>query len=121
MQMEGQLNLKKEQEIVMNLANMLIDVFQAESTLLRVQKLSGMADKPQPQEVYDAILRVLINDATDRIMKQAKDAVASFVEGDLLRTFMMGIKRFTKYPPVNVKEERRIIADALIEANEYML
>lgn len=121
MQMEGQLNLKKEQEIVMNLANMLIDVFQAESTLLRVQKLAGMADKPQPQEVYDAILRTLISDANHRIAKEASDAVASFAEGDLLRTFLMGIKRFSKYPPANVKKERRIVADAMIAANEYAL
>ena len=119
MQMEGQLNLKTEQEIVMNLANILIDVFQAESTLLRVQKLATMDDKPQAQEVYDAILKVLIHDATARINKEASDAVASFAEGDLLRTFLMGIKRFTKYPPVNVKQERRRIADTLIAANQY--
>ncbi|WP_367391643.1 acyl-CoA dehydrogenase family protein [Lewinella sp. LCG006] len=119
MQMEGQLNLKTEQEIVMNLANILIDVFQTESTLLRVQKLADMDDKPQAQEVYDAILKVLIHDATARINKEASDAVASFAEGDLLRTFLMGIKRFTKYPPVNVKQERRRIADTLIAANQY--
>jgi hypothetical protein len=119
MQMEGKLNLKTEQEIVMNLANILIDVFQAESTLLRVQKLADMADKPQAQELYDAILKVFLHDATARISKEASDAVASFAEGDLLRTFLMGIKRFTKYPPVNVKQQRRLIADKLIEANEY--
>lgn len=119
MQMEGKLNLKTEQEIVMNLANILIDVFQAESTLLRVQKLAGMDDKPQAQALYDAILKVFLHDATARISKEASDAVASFAEGDLLRTFLMGIKRFTKYPPVNVKQQRRLIADKLIEANEY--
>ena len=119
MQMEGKLNLKKDQEIVMNLANILLDVFQAESTLLRVQKLSIMDNKPQAQEVYDSILKVLIHDATARINKEASDAVASFAEGDLLRTFLMGIKRFTKYPPVNVMKERRQVAEALIAANKY--
>ncbi|WP_020536295.1 acyl-CoA dehydrogenase family protein [Lewinella cohaerens] len=119
MQMEGKLNLKAEQEIVMNLANILIDVFQTESTLLRVQKLATMDDKPQAQEVYDAILKVLMHDATARINKEASDAVASFAEGDLLRTFLMGIKRFTKYPPVNVMKERRKVAEALITANQY--
>lgn len=119
MQMEGQLNLKEEQEIVMNLANILIDTFQAESTLLRVQKLAEMSEKPQAQELYDALLKVFIHDATARIHKEASDAVASFAEGDLLRTFLMGIKRFTKYPPVNVKQERRKIAEALIAANQY--
>lgn len=121
LQMEGKLNLKEEQEIVMNMSNVLIDVFQAESTLLRVQKLATLDNKPQPQEIYDAILKVFLHDATARISKEATDAIASFAEGDLLRTFLMGIKRFTKYPPVNVKNERRRIADVLIAANEYAL
>ncbi len=121
LQMEGKLNLKEEQEVVMNMANMLIDVFQSESVLLRVQKLASMTDKPQSQEEYDAILKVFLHDATARITKEATDAIASFAEGDLLRTFLMGIKRFTKYPPVNVRVERRRIADVLITANEYAL
>jgi alkylation response protein AidB-like acyl-CoA dehydrogenase len=119
MQMEGKMKLKEEQEILMNLANMLIDVFQAESTLLRVQKLADRSDKPCEQVVYDAILRVFLHDANARIAKEAADAVASFATDDLLRTFLMGIKRFTKYPPVNVKQERRRIADTLIAANAY--
>lgn len=119
MQMDGKLNLKDEQEIIANVANMMIDVFLAESLLLRVQKLSTMAEKPAAQEVYDAILRVFVHDATGRIQKEGADALASFAEGDLLRTLMMGLKRFSKYPPVNVKEERRKIAAALIEANEW--
>jgi alkylation response protein AidB-like acyl-CoA dehydrogenase len=120
MQMEGELKLKEEQEILMNLSNMLIDVFQAESTLLRVQKLSEMDGKAHAQEVYDAILKVFLHDATARIAKEASDAVASFAEDDLLRTFLMGIKRFTKYPPVNVKKERRRIADVMIENNGFV-
>jgi alkylation response protein AidB-like acyl-CoA dehydrogenase len=120
MQMDGELKLKEEQEILMNLANMLIDVFQAESILLRVQKLAGMADKPHAQAVYDAILKVFLNDATARITKEASDAVASFAEDDLLRTFLMGIKRFTKYPPVNVKKARRLIADVMIEKDGFV-
>lgn len=120
LQMEGELKLKEEQEILMNLSNMLIDVFQAESTLLRVQKLAGMSEKPHEQEVYDSILKVYLHDATARIAKEASDAVASFAEDDLLRTFLMGIKRFTKYPPVNVKKERRRIADVMIEKDGFV-
>ncbi|RME98824.1 MAG: acyl-CoA dehydrogenase [Bacteroidetes bacterium] len=118
-QMDGELKLKAEQEIVMNIANMLIDLFQAESMLLRVQKLAGLSDKPQAQEVYDAMLRLFLHDANARMAKEATDAVASFAEGDLLRTFLLGIKRFTKYPPTNVKAARRTIAGAMIAANAY--
>jgi alkylation response protein AidB-like acyl-CoA dehydrogenase len=119
MQMDGKLNLKDEQEVLMNCADMLIDLFVAESLLLRVQKLAPRAEKPQPQEVYDAMLQVFLHDATARMAKNATDALASFAEGDLLKTFLMGVKRFTKYPPVNVKGKRRLIAKAVREANGW--
>ncbi|MCB0532938.1 MAG: acyl-CoA dehydrogenase family protein [Lewinellaceae bacterium] len=119
MQMDGKLNLKDEQEVLMNCADMLIDLFVAESLLLRVQKLAERAEKPQPQELYDAMLQVFMHDATARMHKNATDALASFAEGDLLKTFLMGVKRFTKYPPVNVKEKRRLIAKAMLETNGW--
>lgn len=120
LQMEGKLDLKNEQEILMNVADMLADLFLAESLLLRVEKLSGMTGKVK-QEVYDAILKVFMHDATMRLNKNATDALASFAEGDLLRTMLMGLKRFTKYPAQNVKALRRVVADVLIDANEYAL
>ncbi len=119
MQMDGKLNLKDEQEILMNCADMLIDLYVAESMLLRIQKLSDRTEKPQPQEVYDAMLQVFFHDASARIAKNATDALASFAEGDLLKTFLMGVKRFTKYPPVNVKAKRQRIAAALRQANGW--
>jgi alkylation response protein AidB-like acyl-CoA dehydrogenase len=73
MQMDGKLNLKEEQEVLMNTADMFIDLYAAESMLLRVQKLAGM-QKEQPQEVYDAMLQVFIHDATARMTKNATDA-----------------------------------------------
>ncbi len=121
MQMDGQLNLRDEQEIVMNVADMLIELFTAESLLMRVEKLARRDDKPAPREVYDAILRTYFTDANHRIIKWGTDALVSFAEGDLLKTLLMGLKRFTKYPPANVKQCRRTIARALIEANEYCL
>jgi hypothetical protein len=119
MQMDGKIDLRNEQEILMNVADIMIDTFNCESLLLRVHKLADMNEKPQSQEVYNAMLKVQFADATARINKWATDALASFAEGDLLKTFIMGLKRFTKYPPVNVKECRRTIADAMIKANEY--
>lgn len=120
LQMEGKLDLKDEQEILMNVADMLADLFLAESLLLRVEKLAGMTGKVN-QEVYDAILKVFLHDATLRMNKNATDALASFAEGDLLRTMLMGLKRFTKYPAQNVKALRRVIAEVLVDANEYAL
>jgi hypothetical protein len=119
MQMDGKLDIKDEQEIMMNVADMMIDVFVGESLLLRVEKLAEKYDKPQSQEVYDAMLKVFFADANARLEKSATDALASFAEGDLLKTFLMGLKRFTKYPPLNVKNARRQVAGVLVEANEY--
>ncbi|MCR9101471.1 MAG: acyl-CoA dehydrogenase family protein [bacterium] len=119
MQMDGELNLKEEQEIIMNVSDMLLDTLTAESMLMRVEKLAGMDSKEQPQEIYDAMLKVFMTDATARIHKNGTDALVSFAEGDLLRTLLMGLKRFTKYTPTNVKKARRMIADRMIEANGY--
>ena len=121
MQMDGKLDLRNEQEILMNVADLMIDVINSESTLLRIEKLKGMANKPASQEVYDAVLKVQFTDASARIHKNASDALASFAEGDLLKTFLMGLKRFTKYTPANVKVCRRTIAKAMIDKNEYCL
>ena len=121
MQMEGKLDLKSEQEILMNVADMMIEVFNAESTLLRVEKLAGMENKKQSQDVYDAILKTFITDATARMNKSATDALTGFAEGDLLKTMLLGLKRFTKYQPINVKAARRLIASKLIDANKYSL
>jgi alkylation response protein AidB-like acyl-CoA dehydrogenase len=119
MQMDGKINLKEEQELLTNTADIMIEIFNAESLLLRVEKLSERYDRQHPQEVYEAILQVFYSDATAKINKFATDAICAFAEGDLLRTFLMGLKRFTKYPPVNVKVKRRLIADTMLEANGY--
>lgn len=120
-QMDGKLNLKEEQEIIMNVADMLADLLNAESTLLRLQKLRANGSATQPQEVLDAVLKVYLHDANARIAKNGLDAVASFAEGDMLNVFVSGIRRFTQYPPQNVKALRRIVADHCIAANEYAL
>ena len=118
-QMDGKLNLKDEQMILMNVADMMIDTFLVESTLLRVMKLNDISTKKQDQQVYDAMLRVLTSDAQARISKAALDALASFAEGDVYNALTMGVKRFTKYPTPRIKAERTLIADAQISANEY--
>ncbi len=118
MQMDGQINLKEEQEILTNVADMMTDLYLAESTLHRVTRLKGMETKIE-QEVYEAIMKVFFMDANARVVKNATDALCSFAEGDLLKTMLMGLKRFTKYPPLNVKNARRLIAKTLIDADGY--
>ncbi len=112
------MELAKEQEILMNIADMLIDLYVSESLQLRVEKLVSIKGEGAAREQLD-IMRIFINDAADRIYKNGKDAVTSFAEGDEMRMMLMGLKRFTKTEVVNVKEARRRIAAKLIAENKY--
>ena len=112
------MQLAKEQEILMNIADMAIETYVAESILLRVEKLALTNDKAAIQNQID-MMNVYLYDAADKINKAGKDAINSFVEGDELRIMQMGLKRFTKQQPFNVKDARRNVADKLISENKY--
>lgn len=112
------MQLSKEQEVLMNIADMIIDLYVAESTLLRVEKLVGMKGEDACGLQLD-MLRTYLFDAADRINKAGKDAICSFAEGDELRLMLMGIKRFTKVEPYNTKMSRQRIAQKMIEENKY--
>ncbi|WP_242929450.1 acyl-CoA dehydrogenase family protein [Pontibacter vulgaris] len=112
-------SLAKEQEILMNIADMVIKTYVAESTLLRVEKRVGLEGEAAVANQID-IVRVVVNDAVDTAYLAGKDAIASMAEGDEQRLLFMGLKRFTKKDLYNTKEARRRIAAALIEANEYV-
>ena len=110
--------LAKEQEILMNVADMMIDLYVGESLLLRVEKLTGIRGEAACS-VHIDMMRTWLNDAADRISKNGKDAINAFTEGDEQRMMLMGLKRFTKVAPYNTKESRRRIAAKLIEENKY--
>ncbi len=112
------MQLSKEQEILMNVADMITDVYVAESLQLRVEKLVSMRGEAACSVQLD-MMRIYINDAADRINKNGKDALNSFAEGDELRMMLMGLKRFTKNESFNTKEARRRVADKLIAENKY--
>ena len=112
------MQLAKEQEVLMNIADMLIDLYIAESLYLRVAKIVGMRGEAA-SEVYIQMLKTYMSDASDRLSKSGKDAINSFADGDEQRMLLMGLKRFTKTAPLNVKESRRIIAAKLLEENKY--
>lgn len=112
------MKLESEQEILMNIADMAIDTFLAESLLLRVMKL---AEKGEDISIYKDVLNSFLYDAADRIHKNGKDAINSFAEGDEQRMILMGLKRFTKVKPFNSKEAKRKIADYMIAERKYNL
>lgn len=112
------MKLEKEQEILMNLADMSIEVFHAESTLLRVMKLVEWKGEAAASGQLN-ILRTYLYDAADRVNKYGKDAINGFAEGEEGRMILLGLKRFTKADPFNAKAARRQIADQLLEQGHY--
>jgi alkylation response protein AidB-like acyl-CoA dehydrogenase len=110
--------LNDEQELLFNASNMIMDTYAAESVLLRVEKLYKMKGEANIG-LYKDILDVLMYDAASRINKQGVDAVNSFAEGDEHMALLMGMKRYTKTQPVNVRLARRRIAEKMIEENRY--
>ncbi len=112
------MTLAKEQEILMNIADMMMYTYIGESILLRTEKLVSLNGEAACTNQLD-MMRVYINDAADKINVAGKDAINSFAEGDEQRMLLLGLKRFTKVSPINTKETRRRIAATLIESNKY--
>ena len=110
--------LAKEQEVLMNIADLSIMTYMAESVLLRVEKLiSKKGEEACEHEI--AIVKTYFYDTADRINKAGKDAINSFAEGDEAKMMLMGLKRFTKIDGFNPKEARQKIATRVIESNKY--
>jgi len=110
--------IENEQEVLMNLADMAIETFNAESVLLRVMKMVDQKGEAASANHID-IMRTYLYDAADNVNKFGKDAINSFSEGDEQRMILMGLKRFTKAEPFNTKDARRRIADKMISEGKY--
>lgn len=110
--------LSKEQEILMNISDIAINTYMAESVLLRVEKKIERKGE-MDTELDIAIAKTYIYDMAARIEKTAKDAINSFAEGDEARMMLMALKRFIKTELYNPKEARQKIAQELIEKNKY--
>jgi alkylation response protein AidB-like acyl-CoA dehydrogenase len=112
------MQLDKEQEILMNVADMMIQTYIAESTLLRTEKLVGIKGEEACKEQIE-MMKVLMYDASEIIGKAGREALCSFAEGDELRMMNMGMKRFIKMEAFNVKNARQAIAAKIIAENKY--
>jgi alkylation response protein AidB-like acyl-CoA dehydrogenase len=112
--------LKHEQEILMNIADMIIDLYAAESSVLRLQKkIDTVGEASADLEIL--IVKTFISDAVERVNINGKHALQSFAEGDELRMMLMGLKRYTKLDPFNTKNARRAIAAKVSENQGYKI
>ncbi|MEP6582697.1 MAG: acyl-CoA dehydrogenase family protein [Ginsengibacter sp.] len=110
--------LQEEQEIIMNIADMAIETFVAESTLLRVMKLTDKQGE-ENTKVQVTMMKCYLNDAIDKVAKCGKEAINAFAEGDEQKMMLLGLKRFTKSDSFNSKDARRLVADKLIGDGKY--
>jgi hypothetical protein len=108
------MQLEKEQEVLMSIADMIIMTYAAESALLRTEKITAMKGI-EAAEIQIEMMRSYTFSAAENIARSGKEALLSFAEGDELRMMLMGLRRFTKVNTFNVKDSRRKIALAVIE------
>lgn len=107
-----------EQEVLMHLADMLIEGYAAESALLRVQKLANLRGEKEV-EIEKEMAIVYLHRAIEKAASAGREAISAFAQGDELRLMLLGLKRFVKIDPYNLKEARRKIADYVIEKGAY--
>jgi alkylation response protein AidB-like acyl-CoA dehydrogenase len=112
------MKLSDEQEVLMNLADMLIEAYVAESVLLRVEKLIGLRGE-KACEIEIAMAMIYLHYAIEKGAGAGKQAIFAFAEGDEQRLMLLGLKRFTKIDPFNLKEARRKVANYVIGKGEY--
>jgi hypothetical protein len=113
------MGLSEQQEILMSVADIIMDAYAMESAILRTKKLAA-AQGEETVANFVAMTRVFCNDAVERIEASAKNTLAAMSEGDELRTLLAALRRFTKMTPMNTVAARQKIANAMIEANRYV-
>ncbi len=112
-------DLDAHQQLLMAAADMLIEIYMAESTILRTEKLAKKEGEEKVKEQI-AMAKLYLYKAVDIIVQKGKESVISFAEGDEQRMMLMGLRRFTKYTNMpNIVGLKEIITSKLVEENEY--
>ena len=113
------MKLGDQQEILMGIADIIMDTYAMETAILRARKLAESQGENAAARYLD-MTRVFCNDAVERIEAKAKNTLAGMSEGDELRTLLAALRRFTKLQPMNTIAARQRIADDLIAANKWI-
>jgi len=112
-------DLDAHQQLLMAASDMLIEIYMAESTILRTEKLAKKEGEDKVQEQI-AMAKLYLYQAVDIVTQKGKESVISFVEGDEQRMMLMGLRRFTKYTNMpNIVGLRETITTKLVAENEY--
>jgi alkylation response protein AidB-like acyl-CoA dehydrogenase len=111
--------LADQQEVLSMTADILTDVYAAESAVLRALGAAGTGSGATPATLHAAAASVFVNDAAGRIELAARTALAAIAEGDTLRTLLAALRRVLKVSPVNTVALRRGLADAVTSRKGY--
>lgn len=111
--------LEEHQQLLMAASDILIEIYMAESAILRTEKnVKRFGEDAQKEQI--AMAQLYLYHAVDTINQKAKEGIVSFAEGDEQRMMLMGLKRFTKYQnQPNVVALRNTIAEKVTEENTY--
>ena len=113
------MDLDSHQQLLMAAADMLIEIYMAESTLLRSEKLA-LKEGEQNVKEQIAMAKLYLYKSVDIVALRGKESIISFAEGDEQRMMLMGLRRFTKYTNMpNIVELRETIASKLVTENGY--
>ena len=112
-------DLDGHQQLLMAAADMLIEIYMAESTVLRTEKLAKKQGESKVQEQI-AMAKLYLYKAVDVVTQKGKESIISFAEGDEQRMMLMGLRRFTKYTNMpNIVGLRETITSKLVAENSY--
>lgn len=113
------MEVEEHQEILMAIADMVIETYIAESTVLRAEKIMNTKGEEAAKHQID-MARLFMYDAVEKLARNGKEAILAFTQGDDQRILLMGLKRFTKWNDnPNPNALRRSIADKVIAENKY--
>ena len=113
------MDLDAHQQLLMAAADMLIEIYMAESTILRTEKLAKKEGEAKVQEQV-AMAKLYLYKAVDIVAARGKESIISFAEGDEQRMMLMGLRRFTKYTNMpNIVGLRETITSKLVAENKY--
>ncbi len=110
--MKGKINLKTEQELMLCLADILIQTYLAESGLLRAQKY--------PSEMKDNLLKGFIAEASSIIRTKGLEAIGIFVKPERQESLVKGLNYYLSYPLINSRDIKRSIADQILKGETYV-
>src|SRR3984893_19113210 len=106
------MTLGDQQEVLLGIADIIMDTYAMESAILRAQKLAATQGEAAAKRYID-MTRVFCNDAIERVETNAKNTLSAMSEGDELRTLLAALRRFTKMTPMNTVAARQRIANAM--------